>query len=239
MTGIRPKAAIFDLGGVLTSTDHLHAKAWEEIFNPFLEAVAAKEGSPFKPFDPQNDFKKHFLRRPSFEGALSFLKSRNIEPPYGNPDDPPEAQTIHGLSKRKNALFLELLNAQGPRTIDTSVALLKTLKAAGFRIGVVSSSLNCDCILRLAGLEGLYDVRVDDEMLRRENLKEKPQPDMMLAAARAMQCYPGECLVVDDALAGVQAGRAGNFGLIVGVARNGDGEMLRQFGADLVVSDLS
>jgi len=239
MTGVQPKAAIFDLGGVLTSTDHLHAKAWEEIFNPFLEAVAVKEGSPFKPFDPQNDFKNHLVRRPSFEGALSFLKSRNIEPPYGRPDDPPEAQTIHGLCNRKNTLFLELLNAHGPKTIDTSIELLKSLKVEGLRIGIISSSLNCDCILKLAGLEGLYDVRVDDEMLRLENLKEKPQPDMMLAAAKAMQCYPGECLVVDDALAGVQAGRSGNFGLVVGMARNGDGEMLRQFGADLVVGDLS
>lgn len=239
MNGVRPKAAIFDLGGVLTSTEHLHAEAWEEILNPFLEVQAAREGSPFKPFDPQNDFRNHMLRRPAFEGALSFLKSRNIELPYGRPDDSPDAQTIHGLCTRKNTLFLELLNARSPKVIDSSISLLKTLKREGFRIGVISSSLNCECILRLAGLEGLYDVRVDDEVLRREELKEKPQPDMLLAAAKAMECFPGECLVMDDALAGVQAGRAGNFGLVVGVARNGEGEMLRQFGADVVVADLS
>ncbi|SDB07699.1 haloacid dehalogenase superfamily, subfamily IA, variant 3 with third motif having DD or ED [Desulfonatronum thiosulfatophilum] len=239
MTGVKPKAAIFDLGGVLTSTDHLHAKAWEETLNPFLESVAEKEGSPFRPFDPQNDYRNHLERRPAFEGALSFFKSRNIEPPYGRPDDGPEAQTIHGLSRRKNDLFLELLNTHGPKVIDTSVDLLKTLKNEGFRIGIISSSLNCDCILKLAGLEGLYDVRMDEEMLQEQNLKEKPQPDMMLAAARAMECYPGECLVVDDTLAGVRAGRAGNFGMIIGLATNGNGEMFRQFGADLVLGDLT
>ncbi|PTN35164.1 beta-phosphoglucomutase [Desulfonatronum sp. SC1] len=239
MTGTQPKAAIFDLGGVLTSTDHLHAKAWEQILNPFLENVAEKEGSPFRPFDPQGDYRNHLERRPAFEGALSFFKSRNIEPPYGRSDDSVELQTIHGLCRRKNDLFLELLNTHGPKIIDSSVELLQSLKKDGFQIGITSSSLNCDCILKLAGLEGLYDVRMDDEMLREQGLREKPHPDMLLAAAKAMGRYPGECLVVDDALAGVQAGRAGNFGMIIGLARNGEGEMLRQFGADMVLGDLS
>jgi HAD superfamily hydrolase (TIGR01509 family) len=239
MTGVKPKAAIFDLGGVLTSTDHLHAKAWEETLNPYLEVVTTKEGSPFRPFDPQGEYKNHLQRRPAFEGALSFFKSRNIEPPYGRPDDPEDAQTIHGLCNRKNALFLELLNSNGPRIIESSVTLLKILKAEGFRIGIVSSSLNCDCILSMAGLDTLCDVRVDSTILSEKNLKEKPHPDMMLAAAKGLECYPGECLAIDDTLPGIQAGRAGNFGLIVGLARNGDGDMLRQFGADMVVSDLA
>jgi len=143
MTGVNPKAAIFDLGGVLTSTDHLHAKAWEQILNPFLENVAEKEGSPFRPFDPQGDYRNHLERRPGFEGALSFFKSRNIEPPYGRSDDSAEAQTIHGLCRRKNDLFLEMLNTHGPKIIDSSVELLKALKNDGFQIGITSSSLNC------------------------------------------------------------------------------------------------
>lgn len=232
------KGAIFDLDGVLTRTAKIHALSWEAMFNDFLKSKAEQEGKTFMPFDRQDDYLTYVDGKPRFQGVKSFLQSRGYEMPFGDPDDAPDKETICGLGNRKNDIFQDKLREKGPEVYETSVEFIKALKAKGIRVAVASSSKNCKLVLELAELEPLFEARVDGKVSQELDLKGKPDPDIFVVAAKRLGLEPGECLVVEDAISGVQAGKNGNFGLVLGVAREVEGEMLKRFGADMVIKDL-
>jgi len=232
------KGAIFDLDGVITGTAKVHSLAWESMFNSFLKSYAEVNSEPFVPFDPAHDYHKFVDGKPRMEGVKSFLASREIELPFGELDDIPEKETVCGLGNRKNTLFTEILIKEGPEVYTSSVELIKNLISKGIRIGIASSSRNCQLILQLAGLEDLFETRVDGEVSIQMNLKGKPNPDIFITAAHNLGLEPHECVVVEDAISGVQAGSRGNFGLVLGIAREIEGSKLKEEGADMVVRDL-
>jgi beta-phosphoglucomutase family hydrolase len=236
-TGIR--ACLFDLDGVLTQTASVHAAAWKQMFDEFLAARAERTGDAFVPFDVGSDYVKHVDGMPRYDGVRSFLASRRIELPEGTPDDLSEAETIAGLGNRKNELVLALIHSQGVEVYEGSIDYVRAARDAGLRRAVVSSSANTREVLRAAGIEDLFEARIDAIAAQRERLKGKPAPDTFLAGARALDVQRGEAAVFEDALAGVAAGRAGEFGFVVGVDRAGQADALRAHGADVVVSDLS
>jgi beta-phosphoglucomutase family hydrolase len=233
------RACLFDLDGVLTDTASVHDQAWKEMFDDFLRRRAARDGTAFVPFDPVRDYEEHLDGKHRFEGVRSFLASRGIELPEGSHDDPPEADTIGGLGNRKNELVLARIHSDGPRAFGGSVRFVRAARDAGLRRAVVSASANCREVLDAAGLADLFEARIDGVVAEREHLRSKPAPDMFLAAAAAVGVAPGAAAVFEDALAGVAAGRAGAFGLVVGVDRVGHAEALRDHGADVVVADLA
>jgi beta-phosphoglucomutase family hydrolase len=235
--GIR--ACLFDLDGVLTQTARVHAAAWKQMFDAFLRERAARTGERLVPFDPVVDYDEYVDGKPRYDGVRSFLASRGIELPEGEPADPPSAATIHGLGNRKNELVLELIERQGVERYEGSVRYVRATRDAGLRRAVVSSSANCRQVLEAAGIADLFEVRIDGIVAERERLKGKPAPDTFLAAARAFGVEPPAAAVFEDALAGVAAGRAGGFGFVVGVDRVGQAQALREHGADVVVSDLA
>ncbi|MFQ5876386.1 MAG: HAD family hydrolase [Acidobacteriota bacterium] len=231
-------AVLLDLDGVLTATARMHAACWKAMFDAFLSRRAAARGEPFEPFDAQSDYRLYVDGRPRYEGVRSFLESRSIGLPHGDPADPPDAETICGLGNRKNDLVREAIASGGVEVYDDSVAWVRRLRDAGIRTAVVSSSRNCEAILRAAGIAGLFDLRLDGEEAARRRLAGKPAPDTFLEAARRLGVEPRRAVVVEDAISGVRAGRAGGFGLVIGLARQGDAEALRRAGADLVVREL-
>jgi beta-phosphoglucomutase family hydrolase len=233
--GIR--AALFDLDGVLTRTATIHAAAWKEMFDEFLRRRAAATGEPFAPFDIHSDYERYVDGRKRADGVRSFLAARGIELPEGQPDDPPTADTVYGLGNRKNELVLAKL-AGGVDVYPGSRRYVEAVRDAGVPRAVVSSSANTKAVLDVTGLADLFDVVVDGVVADREGLAGKPAPDTFLAAARKLGVPPSEAAVFEDALAGVEAGRAGGFGFVVGVDRTGQAEELRRHGADIVVSDL-
>jgi len=232
------RACLFDLDGVLTRTATVHARAWKDMFDEFLRERAERTGEPFTPFDPVLDYGRHVDGMPRLEGTRSFLASRGLTLPEGDRDDWPGAPTLHGLSNQKNELVLRLLAAGGVEVFDGSVRYVRAVRAAGLRTAVVSSSANTAEVLDAAGITGLFDVRIDGVVARERSLRGKPAPDTFLAAAEALGVAPAEAAVFEDALAGVAAGRAGRFGLVVGVDRAGHAGDLRASGADIVVGDL-
>jgi beta-phosphoglucomutase family hydrolase len=233
------RACLFDLDGVLTDTASVHDRAWKAMFDDFLRRRAQRDGTVFVPFDPVRDYEQHLDGRHRFEGVRSFLDSRGIDLPEGSHDDPPEAETVGGLGNRKNELVLARIHRDGPRVFAGSVRFVNAVHDAGLRSAVVSASANCREVLEAAGLAGLFDVRIDGVVAEREHLRSKPAPDMFLAAAAALDVTPDAAAVFEDALAGVASGRAGAFGLVVGVDRVGHAEALRAHGADVVVADLA
>jgi beta-phosphoglucomutase family hydrolase len=233
------EACLFDLDGVLTQTAKVHAKAWKTMFDAFLKERAARSGEGFRPFDEVSDYDTYVDGKPREDGVRSFLASRNIELPEGTEQDPPEAETVHGLGYRKDHLFLQLIHAQGVEVYEGSVRYLNAAHAAGLKLAVVSSSKNCSEVLRAARLSGLFDAQVDGNVTHARGLAGKPAPDTYLEAAHMLDVTPGQGAVYEDALAGVEAGRAGNFGLVVGVDRVGQAAALREHGADVVVQDLA
>lgn len=235
--GIR--ACLFDLDGVLTQTAKLHAAAWKKVFDAFLSTRAARTGAQFAPFDEVADYDDYVDGKPRAEGGRSFLAARGIELPEGLPSDGPEAETIHGLGNRKNALVLALIHDQGIEAYEGSIRYVRAVHAAGLRRAVVSSSTNTSEVLAAAAIDDLFEVEIDGLVAEREHLKGKPAPDTFLAAARELRVSVDRAAVFEDALAGVAAGRAGGFGFVVGVDRVGQGEELRRRGADIVVSDLA
>jgi len=235
--GIR--ACLFDLDGVLTKTAKVHAAAWKAMFDEYLRNRAERTSAPFVPFDPIADYDEYVDGKPRYEGVASFLASRGIELPRGEPSDPPHSETIDGLGNRKNELVLRMIREQGVEAYEGSVRFVKSARDAGLRCAVVSSSTNCRDVLAAAGIEELFEARIDGVVAEREHLRGKPQPDTFLAGARAVGVEPAEAAVFEDALAGVAAGRAGHFGFVVGVDRVGQAEGLRQHGADVVVQDLA
>ncbi|MEO6798069.1 MAG: beta-phosphoglucomutase family hydrolase [Candidatus Dormibacter sp.] len=232
-------ACLFDLDGVLTQTAKVHAAAWKQMFDAYLRDRSAKAHQPFVPFDQVADYDTYVDGKPRYDGVRSFLGSRHIELPPGEPSDPPDKETIGGLGNRKNELVLHLIQEHGVQSYEGSVRYLAAIREAGLRSAVVSSSTNCREVLKAAGMEGLFDKRIDGVVAERDHLKGKPAPDTYLAAARELGLRPSQAAVFEDALAGVAAGRAGRFGFVVGVDRGGQAEALREHGADVVVSDLA
>ena len=233
------KGAVFDLDGVVTNTAHIHALTWEDMFNEFLKQLAERENKPFVPFDRAKDYLQYVDGKPRMEGVASFLKSRNIILPYGDSHDPLEKETICGLGNRKNLKFQEMLRKEKPHVFETSIKFIEGLKKKGIKVGVASSSCNCQLVLQATGIEHLFETRVDGQVSRELNLKGKPNPDIFVTAAKLMGLTPSECMVVEDAVSGVQAGKSGNFGLTLGIARKHNGEILKRNGADVVLYDLA
>ncbi len=242
--GIR--ACLFDLDGVLTRTATVHAAAWKEMFDDFLRRRAAQTGEAFVPFDIHADYDRFVDGKKRADGVRSFLAARGISLPDGRPDDPPAAATVFGLGNRKNELVLAKL-AGGVEVYPGSVRYVEAVRAAGLGRAVVSSSANTEAVLKVTGLADLFDVVVDGVVAEREGLAGKPAPDSFLFAARALGVTPAEAAVFEDALAGVEAGRAGGFGFVVGVDRTRglhqppgtQAEELLRHGADIVVTDLA
>ena len=235
--GIR--GCLFDLDGVLTKTAAVHNAAWKEMFDSYLRERARQTGQQFVPFDPVRDYDEYVDGKPRADGTRSFLASRGIDLPDGSDDDPPDAQTVHGLGNRKNEILLRRIRQDGVQAYEGSVRYVRAARDAGLRRAVVSSSVNCRDVLVAAGIEDLFEVRIDGIVARKERLPGKPAPDTFLAAGRALGLAPAEAAVFEDALAGVEAGRAGRFGYVVGVDRAGQAAALKAHGADTVVSDLA
>lgn len=233
------RACLFDLDGVLTQTAVLHAKAWKRMFDAYLRARSASTGEPFVGFDVLRDYDQYVDGKPRADGTRSFLASRGIRLPEGGDDDPSTAETIHGLGERKEEILLPLIREEGVHVYAGSVRYLQAVRRAGLRTAVVSSSRNCPEVLAAAGIADLFDARIDGIVAARERLRGKPAPDTYLAAARTLATPPEQAAVFEDALAGVEAGRAGGFKLVVGVDRVGQAGLLRRHGADVVVTDLA
>jgi len=232
-------AVLFDLDGVLTATAKVHAACWKRMLDEYLQMRAARRGEPFTAFQMPDDYKTYVDGKPRYDGVRDFLKSRAIEVPEGHPDDPPDAETVCGLGNLKNDMINVVLESQGVDPYEGSVAFVRHLRQQGMKTAVVSSSQNCLAVLEAAKMADLFDSRVDGEVASRLHLRGKPAPDTFLAAASHLGVSPQRAVVVEDAISGVQAGRAGRFGLVIGVARKGEGDVLKSHGADVVVTDLS
>jgi beta-phosphoglucomutase family hydrolase len=230
---------LFDLDGVLTQTALVHNAAWKETFDEFLRRRAAADGTPYVPFDSGSDYLKYVDGRQRADGVRTFLTSRGIVLPEGTHDDATDAETVNGIGNRKNVLVLQYIAEGKVMVYDGSVTYLHAVRDAGMRTAVVSASANCRDVLRAAGIEDLLEERVDGVVARAEGLPGKPAPDTFLAAAKRLGVDPANAAVFEDALAGVEAGRAGGFGFVVGVDRVGHADDLRAHGADIVVSDLA
>jgi beta-phosphoglucomutase family hydrolase len=232
-------ACLFDLDGVLTQTAKVHDHAWKQTFDEYLRARAEKTGGQFKEFDADEDYNEYVDGKPRYDGVRSFLAARGIHLPEGEESNPPSAETVAGLGNRKNELVLRMIREQGVEAYEGSVRYVRAAQEGGLRRAVVSSSSNCREVLVAAGIEDLFEQRIDGLVADRDHLEGKPAPDTYLAAARALGVAPGRAVVFEDALAGVAAGRAGGFACVIGVDRVGQADALREHGADFVVSDLA
>ncbi len=232
LTGCR--AVIFDLDGVVTRTARVHAAAWKELFDAYLERRLGDDAEPFT----DHDYREYVDGKPRYDGVADFLASRGIELERGDPSDSSDADTVCGLGNRKNGIFRRRLEEDGVEVFDTTVSLIRRLRARGVGTAVVSSSKNCALVLETAGLADLFDERVDGVTSEELGLDGKPAPDIFVEAARRLGVDPGDAAVVEDAEAGVAAGRAGGFGLVIGVDRADHAGDLRESGADIVVRDL-
>jgi beta-phosphoglucomutase family hydrolase len=231
-------AVLFDLDGVITNTATLHATCWKQMFDEYLRERAEQKGEAFRPFDLATDYRLYVDGEPRFDGVRDFLRSRGIQLPEGNPDDPADVETVHGLGNRKNELVNRAIAELGVEPYAGTVQFIHQLRRNGFKIAVVTSSQHCDAVLRAAKLDDLFEVRVDGNLIQTQRLAGKPAPDTFLMAARLLGVEPKRAVVVEDAISGVEAGSNGNFGLVIGVARKGNAEELKRHGAHLVVDDL-
>lgn len=231
-------AVLFDLDGVITSTAEQHFSAWKAMFDEFLRDRAGRSAEAFQPFD-RDDYNRYVDGVPRYDGVRNFLSARGIELDEGQPDDPPTVETVHGLGNRKNERVNEIMRTEGVESYEGSIGTLHRLRHRGRKTAVVTSSRNCLTVLEAVGIVDLFDARVDGNVAAELGLRGKPAPDTFLAAAEQLSVPPSEAVVIEDALSGVEAGRAGGFGLVVGVDRVGQAEALRAHGADVVVSDLA
>jgi beta-phosphoglucomutase family hydrolase len=239
ITHDRYDAVLLDLDGVITNTASLHAACWKKMFDEYLQRRATQRGEVFRPFDIDTDYRLYVDGKPRFDGVRDFLTSRGIQLPEGTPDDPPEIETVGGLGNRKNDLLHEVIEDVGVEPYEGSVKFIRQLHDQGFKIAVVTSSENCAAVLKAAKLDTFFKVRVDGHVIHAQNLAGKPAPDTYLMAANLLRVEPARAVVIEDAISGVQAGAAGNFGLVIGVARKGNAEELKHHGAHLVVNDLA
>jgi beta-phosphoglucomutase family hydrolase len=232
------RACLFDLDGVLTRTAELHEQAWKLAFDEYLQLLEKRDGPEFIPFTA-HDYERFVDGKPRLAGTRDFLASRSLELPEGSPQDPPDQQTVWGLSNRKNDLVTELITTKGVHVYEGSVDYVRAVRAHGLATCVVTSSANATKVLAAAQIEDLFDARIDGVVAAERKLPGKPAPDTFLAGAAALGVDAPAAAVFEDALAGVSAGRAGHFGCVIGVDRVGQGAALRAAGADLVVRDLA
>jgi alpha,alpha-trehalase len=230
---------IFDMDGVVTQTAPLHAAAWKRMFDEYLQQREARGEGPYSPFDVIADYLPYVDGKPRVDGVVSFLASRGITIPLGAPDDPPGSETVHGLGNRKNQYFHQLLTEQGAHVYQSTVELIREVKRAGLRTGIFSASRNAADILRAAGVLDLFEAKVDGSDASSLGLPGKPDPAMLLELAGRLKLSPERTAVAEDAIAGVQAGKAGRFRLVIGVNRSGKEGSLKAAGADLEVRDLA
>jgi beta-phosphoglucomutase family hydrolase len=239
------KAWLFDMDGVLTQTALVHAAAWKQAFDEFLAEETKRTGTTYEPFDAEADYEKYVDGEPRADGVRNFLAARGITLPEGNDNDPPDARTVCGVGNRKNDLVLKVIQKQGVKVYDGAVTLVKFLRAHGVKVGVVSASENTVAALTAAGIVDLFDARVDGHTVKDMHLAGKPAPDSYLEGAKMLDVDPSEAVVVEDAIAGVQAGKAGHFGLVVGVDNHDKGaghdyaDQLHAHGANVVVVNLA
>ena len=231
-------AVLFDLDGVITDTVKMHATCWKKMFDEYLRKRANKEGESFIPFEIASDYKLYVDGKPRFDGVRDFIRSRGIKLPEGTPEDSPETETVCGLGNRKNDLVNEVIDSVGVDAYESTITLARQIRDAGIKIAVVTSSQNCDAVLKAAKIEDLFNVRVDGNTILEQHLSGKPAPDSYLEGAKRLGVDPKRSVVVEDAISGVQAGRNGKFGLVIGVDRKGNAEELKKNGADVVVKDL-
>jgi len=231
-------AVIFDMDGVVTETAVVHAAAWKRLFDEFLERRAGDSGEPFVPFDDRSDYERYVDGKNRYDGVRSFLGSRGISLPEGDPGDAPDQETVCGLGNRKDGYFLAHVREKGVRAYESTVGLIRELRQRGVRIAIVTASRNADEVLAAAGVGDLFDERVDGVVAADLGLAGKPDPATYNEAAARLGVDRARAAVVEDAISGVESGKRGGFGLVVGVARSGQDEALRQAGADVVVSDL-
>jgi alpha,alpha-trehalase len=231
-------AVLFDLDGVLTDTASIHAVCWKKLFDDFLSRHAEASGEPFQPFDVKSDYAAHVDGKPRYDGVRDFLGSRGITLAEGSSADPPGDNTVQALGNHKDAFFDDALESQGVEVFQSSVDLVKQLRHDGMKTAVVSASRHCAEVLDAAGIADLFDTRVDGNTIEALGIVGKPAPDSFLEAARELGAEPSRAVVVEDAISGVQSGRAGGFGLVVGVARKDNARELMANGADMTVADL-
>jgi beta-phosphoglucomutase family hydrolase len=238
ITRDRYDAVLLDLDGVITDTASVHAACWKQMFDEYLQKRATQRGEIFRPFDIAADYRLYVDGKPRYDGVRDFLASRSIRLPEGSPDDPPQAETVDGLGNRKNDLVNKIIEEKGVEPYEGSVEFIRQLRHQEFKIAVVTSSQNCTAVLKAAKLDHFFDIQVDGNVIHTEHLAGKPAPDSYLMAAKLLAVEPTRAIVIEDALSGVEAGRNGNFGLVIGVARKGNADELRGHGANLVVNDL-
>jgi len=233
------RACLFDLDGVLTDTASVHKKAWKAMFDSYLSDRAERTGEAFVPFDIAADYQTYVDGKKREDGVRSFLAAREITLPEGEEDDDPSAETVRGLGNRKNEMFHETIRKDGVKVFEGSRRYLEAVTAAELAVAVVSSSANTREVLEVTGFDKFVQQRVDGVTMREEHIAGKPAPDSFLRAAELLGVRPAEAAVFEDALAGVEAGRSGQFGFVVGVDRVGQADALRRNGADIVVTDLA
>ncbi len=232
-------AVIFDLDGVITQTAKVHSLAWKRMFDDYLMLRNQKYGEPFKEFTHKDDYRSFVDGKPRYQGVESFLISRGINLKMGSPSDSPDIETICGLGNKKDSNFNTILLDDGVKVYDSTIEMIKTLRNNCIKLGVASSSKNCKAVLEAAGLLELFDTRVDGIVSAELNLKGKPEPDIFTTACDNLQVNYKKAIIVEDAVSGVQAGAKGNFGLVLGIARENNEDELRQNGADRVIRDFS
>jgi beta-phosphoglucomutase family hydrolase len=232
-------ACLFDMDGVVTQTATVHAAAWKEMFDEFLAEHAKETGTKFVPFDTHHEYDAYVDGKPRLDGTRGFLESRGIDLPEGSPDDPPGKPTLYGLSNRKNDIVLAKIASGGVQVYDGTIRYIKTVRAAKIATAIVSASANTKQVLESADIEDLFDVRIDGVIAKERGLRGKPAPDTFLAAAEALKVPAAHAVVFEDAQAGVAAGHAGHFALVVGVDRVGQAAELKEHGADVVVKDVA
>lgn len=233
------KAVLFDLDGVLTSTEKIHSACWKKMFDEFLQEKSTETGEDFVPFDLERDYLKYIDGKPRYQGVRDFLTARSINLPEGTLKSPPSEKSIMGLGNKKNKLFNEIVERDGVEVYKSSLELVKYLNNKGIKMAVVSSSRNCRQILSASKMDSFFKVVVDGIKSAELGLEGKPEPDTFLQASRQLGVNPQHAVVIEDAISGVIAGKNGEFGLVVGIARKGNFNELRENGADIIVSDLA
>jgi beta-phosphoglucomutase family hydrolase len=235
--GLAFTTVIFDLDGVVTKTARVHATAWKMVFDEFLKKKEQENGPAFREFSYEDDYLKYVDGKPRYKGVESFLKSRKITIPRGHLSDPSTSETICGLGNKKNKVFRAVLKEANIEVYDSTITLIKDLKKNSIRIGIASSSKNCQFILWAVKIEDYFETRVDGIVSEELGLRGKPKGDIFIKAAENLGATPGESIVVEDAVSGVQAGKDGKFGLVIGLARKNNSDELSKNGADVVLED--